>query len=105
MSGTEGIVAQVMATGGTITGFRCYQSVTAAASRTFTLKKGTISGATVTFTATTWTCAIASGARSGTGTNSGGTVTYSAGDTLDVALPAPVDAGANSAAFAVAVGP
>jgi hypothetical protein len=89
--------AEIQATGGTVTGFRCYQAKAAAAARTFTLDKGT----PVAFAATTWTCTIAKGAVSGTGTNSGGAVAYSPGDTLDIALPAAIDG--QEASFAVSV--
>jgi hypothetical protein len=86
----EANVAQIMATNGTVTSFTCYQAAPASAAKTFTLRKGTISGGTITFADTTWTCTIATGNRSGTGTSSG-TTTFVAGDTLEVHLPAAAD--------------
>jgi hypothetical protein len=76
---------QIVATAGTVTGFRCYTQTAPGAGNTltFTLRKGTTpaNGA-----ATTWTCAVTGTATSGTGTNSGGPVTFSAGDLLDIGL-------------------
>jgi hypothetical protein len=71
---------------------RCFSSTAPAASITWTLRKN---GAN-----TTLTCTIAGGATTGSGT--GTAVTLSAGDLVDVALPA---AGNRNVPMSAAIGP
>ena len=98
----EGKVAQVLGTTGHFTAFYCHQDVVAAANRTYTVRLGTVLGATTTFANTTLTCTITSGNVSGSTT--GASVPFSAGQTIDIAAPGAVDVNAN-ATFSVAVGP
>jgi hypothetical protein len=92
-SNTEALAQVLMAVSGHFTAFYCSQGGNAAANRTFTLRKN---GAN-----TTLTCAINSGSASGNTT--GASVSFSAGDLVDIALPATADN--QPARFAVAIGP
>jgi len=97
VNAAENNVTQVAAIGGTVTGFRCFVQTAPGATITFTLRKNNAN--------TTWTCAITSGNNSGTGSNSGGAVTFAAGDLIDIAAPASVSTSNKPASFAISFGP
>jgi len=88
-AGHEGEVQQIVASGATFTTMRCHVAVAAAGSTTYTLR---VNGGNSTLT-----CTIAGGQTNGSGS---GSVTVSAGDSVDVATPGAGTPG-QPASFAV----
>ena len=87
LSGTQTPLAVLR---GTVTSMRCFVETAPNADITFTLRKNEAN--------TTLTCTVASGANTGSGS---GSVSFVAGDRLDVAAPANVQGSTKPGTFAI----